>query len=103
MKHSEEQQSGIFLFFVPSCMQFTIQLPHANRTTLKYMNVEQFHNNYAQITYVKQYYYLKMYSFNIDFHDKNNLGINCCYGSYYMVQTLLSLFSIKETLRNQDI
>ena len=77
MKPSEQQQSGNFLCFVPSCLQFTIQLPHANRTTLKYMNVEQFHIHYAQISYVKQYYYLKMYSFTFDFHDKNNFGINC--------------------------
>jgi hypothetical protein len=57
MKPSEEQQSGNFLF----AMQFTIQLPHAKRTTLKHTNVEQFHINYAQIIYAKQYYYLKMY------------------------------------------
>jgi hypothetical protein len=67
------------------------------------MNVEQFHINYAQISYVKQYYYLKMYSFTFGFHDKNNFGINCWSGFYYMVQNLLSLFLIKETLRNQDI
>jgi len=73
MKHFEEQQSGNFLF----AMQFTIKLPHANRTTLKHMNVEQFHINYAQIIYIKQYYYLKMYSFNFDFHDKNNFELNC--------------------------
>jgi len=64
------------------------------------MNVEQFHIYYAHITYIKQYYYLKMYSFTSDFHDKNNFGINCRNGTYYTVQTLLSLFLIKETLGN---
>jgi len=72
MKPSEEQQSSNILF----AMQFTIQLPHANRTTLNYMNVEQFHINCAQITYVKQYYYFKMYSLIFEFHDKNNFELN---------------------------
>ena len=67
------------------------------------MNIEQFHINYAQITYNKQYYYLQMYSFTFDFHDNNNFELNCWNGSYSMVQTLVSLFLIKETLRNQDV